>query len=130
MNKTVYTKMFLKQLGESINEQNVQSIKHIWWYNIRDKDKGGLRLTTEGFDVLKKLELAVYEIPFPLDMTLTTQIIIFLDNFIDCPYYLTNKSIFVTMEKKAVELTLFSGDLRKYGLTKALSRQKKDDETS
>lgn len=122
--------MFLKQLGESINEQNVQSIKHIWWYNIRDKDKGGLRLTTEGFDVLKKLELAVYEIPFPLDMTLTTQIIIFLDNFIDCPYYLTNKSIFVTMEKKAVELTLFSGDLRKYGLTKALSRQKKDDETS
>jgi len=130
MNKTVYTKMFLKQLGESINEQNVQSIKHLWWYNIRDKDKGGLRLTTEGFDVLKKLELAVYEIPFPLDMTLTTQIIIFLDNFIDCPYYLTNKSIFVTMEKKAVELTLFSGDLRKYGLTKALSRQKKDDEIS
>jgi len=122
--------MFLKQLGESINEQNVQSIKHLWWYNIRDKDKGGLRLTTEGFDVLKKLELAVYEIPFPLDMTLTTQIIIFLDNFIDCPYYLTNKSIFVTMEKKAVELTLFSGDLRKYGLTKALSRQKKDDEIS
>ena len=56
-------------------------------------------------------------------MPLTTQVIIFLDQFIDCPYYLTNKSIHVTSEKKAMELHLFSGDLRKYGLTKALKRQ-------
>jgi len=55
---------------------------------------------------------------------MTTQVIIFLDKFIDCPYYLTNRSITVTNEKKAVELTLFSGDLRKYGLTKAMSRNK------
>jgi hypothetical protein len=57
-------------------------------------------------------------------MPLTTQVIIFLDQFIDCPYYLTNRSIIVTNEKKAVELTLFSGDLRKYGLTKAMTRSK------
>ncbi len=42
--------------------------------------------------------------------------------FIDCPYYISPRSIIVTNEKKAVELTLFSGDLRKYGLTKAMSR--------
>jgi len=130
MNKTTYTKLFLKQLGETISDQNVQSVKHLWWYNTRDKNEGGLRLTEEGLDVLNRLEIATYEIPFPLHMTLTTQIIIFLDKFIDCPYYLTNRSIIVTMEKKAVELTLFSGDLRKYGLTKAMTRQKKDDEAS
>ena len=28
----------------------------------------------------------------------------------------------VTKEKKALELSLFSGDVRKYGLTKALKR--------
>jgi len=59
-------------------------------------------------------------------MPLTTQVIIFLDQFIDCPYYFTNRSIFVTSEKKAVELTLFSGDLRKYGITKAMNRDEKN----
>jgi hypothetical protein len=58
---------------------------------------------------------------------MTSQIIIFLDKFIDCPYYLTNRSITVTSERKAVELGLFSGDLRKYGLTKAMKRQQRDD---
>jgi hypothetical protein len=49
-----------------------------------------------------------------------------MDTFIDCPYYLASNGIIVTDEKKAMELHLFSGDIRKYGLTKALSRQKKD----
>lgn len=124
MNKTVYTKIFLKQLGQSVSEQNVKAMMPVWWYNTRNKDVGGLRLTEEGYETIKKLDIAIYDIPFPLDMTLTTQVIIFLDQFIDCPYYLTNRSITVTNEKKAVELTLFSGDLRKYGITKALSRGK------
>ena len=66
----------------------------------------------------------MYEIPFPKDFTLTTQVIIFLDKFINCPYYLTPRSIYVTDEKKSMELHLFSGDLRKYGLVKAIERQK------
>ena len=97
------------------------------WYNTRQKDVGGLRLTDDGFDVINKIELQTYDIPYPRDMPMTTQIIIFLDKFIDCPYYLTNRSITVTNERKAVELGLFSGDLRKYGLTKAMSRSKKDE---
>ena len=71
---------------------------------------------------LEKIDLATYDIPFPADFKITTQVIIFLDKFIDCPYYITPRSIIVTNEKKAVELTLFSGDLRKYGLTKAMHR--------
>jgi hypothetical protein len=52
-----------------------------------------------------------------------------MDTFIDCPYYLAQYGIIVTDEKKAMELHLFSGDIRKYGLTKALTRQKKDSKT-
>ena len=122
MNKTTYTKLFLKQLGETISDQNVQSVKHLWWYNTREKEVGGLRLTDDGFDVVNKIDIQTYDIPYPRDMPMTTQVIIYLDQFIDCPYYLTNRSITVTNEKKAVELTLFSGDLRKYGLTKAMKR--------
>lgn len=125
MNKNVYTKVFLKQLGQTVNDQNVKAMLPIWWYNTRDKDVGGLRLTDEGLEAVIRADITTYDIPYPMDMPLTTQVIIFLDQFIDCPYYLTNRSITVTDEKKAVELTLFSGDLRKYGLTKAMSRQKK-----
>jgi hypothetical protein len=126
MNKRVFTKIFLKQLGQTVSEENVKAMIPIWWYNTRDKESGGLRLTDQGMEMLQKAGITSYDIPYPMDMPLTTQVIIFLDQFIDCPYYLTNRSITVTNEKKAVELTLFSGDLRKYGLTKAMSRQKKE----
>lgn len=122
MNKRVFTKLFLKQLNKATSEENVAQYMHIWWQNTREKDVGGLRLTEAGFDMLSEIDLTTYHIPYPPDMPLTTQVIIFLDQFIDCPYYLTNKGIHVTNEKKAVELTLFSGDLRKYGITKAMKR--------
>ena len=63
--------------------------------------------------------------PFPNDFNLTTQVIIFLDKYLDTPYYLADDGVIVTNEKKAMELHLFSGDLRKYGLTKAMNRHEK-----
>jgi hypothetical protein len=122
MNKEAYTKIFLREKGMAISNANVKQYMPIWWKNTRNKHKGGLRLTEQGFDLLSEVDIEVYDIPYPTDMPLTTQVIIFLDQFIDCPYYLTNRSIYVTNEKKAVELTLFSGDLRKYGITKAMNR--------
>jgi hypothetical protein len=124
MNKTVYTKLFLKELGKTYNESAVAEYMPLWWYNTREKSEGGLRLTEAGFDIVNEIGITTYDIPYPKDMPITTQIIIFLDKFIDCPYYLTPRSITVTSDRKAVELGLFSGDLRKYGLTKALTRAK------
>ena len=124
--KEAYTKIFLIELGQSISEANVKQYMPLWWQNTRNKDTGGLRLTETGYEMLQEIGLATYDVPYPKDMPLTTQVIIFLDQFIDCPYYLTNRSITVTNEKKAVELTLFSGDLRKYGIIKAMKRQGKD----
>lgn len=124
--KETYTKIFLKQLGKSTNDMATKEYLPIWWKNTREKKSGGLRLTDAGVDMLSEIGLATYEIPYPKDMPVTTQVIIFLDQFIDCPYYISPRSIHVTNEKKALELSLFSGDLRKYGLTKAMSRHKKD----
>lgn len=120
--KETYTKLFLKELGKSINNVTIAEYMPLWWKNSRSKGSGGLRLTDAGYAVLQQIDLATYDVPYPHNMPLTTQVIIYLDQFIDCPYYLTNRSITVTNEKKAVELTLFSGDLRKYGLTKAMNR--------
>ncbi len=126
MNKETYTKVFLKQAEIAISDVTIKEYMSKLWQNIRVKDQGGLRLTDAGIEFLKdKLELATYEIPFPKDFELTTNTIIWLDQFIDCPYWLCKYSIEVTDEKKALELHLFSGDVKKYGLTKALNRQKK-----
>jgi len=124
--KETYTKIFLKQLGKSVNELSMKEYSSVWWKNTRQKDTGGLRLTEAGFDMINEIGVTTYEIPYPKDMPVSTQVIIFLDKFIDSPYYLSSRSIHVTNEKKALELSLFSGDLRKYGLTKAMSRHKKD----
>ena len=121
--KETYTKVFLKQSDIAVREANIKQYLSDWWQNTRGKSEGGLRLTEEGFDFLQeRLEIQMYEIPFPKDFKFTTQTFIFLDQFITCPYYLTNRSIWVTDEKKSMELHLFSGDLRKYGLTKAMKR--------
>lgn len=126
--KEAYTKIFLKHASKAISEATLKEYMPIWWQNTRNTDEGGLRLTDEGYRfITEELELTTYDIPYPKDFELTTQVVIFLDKFIDCPYYMDRKGIIVTDEKKALELHLFSGDIRKYGLTKALKRQKGDD---
>ena len=126
--KETYTKIFLRAADKSIGESAVKEYFPVWWKNTRAKDTGGLRLTDEGFRfITEDIELTTYEVPYPRDFELTTNVVIWMDNFIDCPYYLGKHGIIVTNEKKAMELHLFSGDIRKYGLTKALGRHKKDD---
>lgn len=123
--KETYTKIFLSQAGKSTNEVTFKEHFSKWWQNTREKEQGGLRLTEEGYRfITQDIELQTYEIPYPPNFEITTQVIIFLDKFIDCPYYFDRRGIVVTGEKKAMELSLFSGDIRKYGLTKAMNRQK------
>ena len=127
--KEVYTKIFLKQANTAVTEATIKEYMPVWWQNTRAKDIGGLRLTDEGFRfVSEELKLSTYDVPYPANFEITTQVLIFLDQFIDCPYYMNRNGITVTNEKKALELHLFSGDIRKYGLNKAMSRHKKDSE--
>ena len=123
--KETYTKIFLKNAGKSVNEASIKEVMPLWWQNTRSKDTGGLRLTEAGYDFIKnELELQTYQVPYPADFEFTTNVVIWMDQFIDCPYYLDRQGIIVTNEKKAMELHLFSGDVRKYGLIKAMNRQR------
>ena len=125
--KETYTKIFLKQMGKTVNDITVKEYMPYWWQNTRTKDSGGLRLTDEGLRVvIEEIQLQTYDVPYPPDFDFTTQTIIFLDKFINCPYYIGKRGITVTDEKKAMELHLFSGDIRKYGLAKAMKRQESE----
>lgn len=122
--KDVYTRILLKAAEELVTDDNVKSKKSVWWWNNRSKDSGGLRLTEEGIDYISDYaKLKTYTVKFPKEITITPQILIWLDNFIESPYYITKKDITVITEKAAFELYLFSGDIRKLGYGKALSKR-------
>jgi hypothetical protein len=125
ISKDALTLIFLKQAGMPTDEASVRKMMFAWWKNPRAKTEGGLTLTKEGFQFLSNtLGLKYYEIPFPKGFKFTTQVVLFLDQFIDCPNYYTKKEIIIFNEKKAAELMLFSGDVRKYGIAKAMARQR------
>jgi hypothetical protein len=125
INKDALTRIFLRQANLPVTDESVRKAQFKWWKNPREKQEGGLALTDEGLDHLAvTLGLKYYEIPFPKGFEFTTQIVLFLDQFIDCPNYYTKKAILVFNEKKAAELMLFSGDVRKYGTAKAMARQR------
>ena len=130
ISKETFTKIFLQQKDKSTDSANMKHHMYKWWQSHRSKDIGGLRLSEEGFDYLvNELELRSYEVPFTEPIDLSPQTIIFFDRTMDFPYYLTNQSITVFSERKSFELYMFSDDIRKYGLVKAMNNQNKDSQT-
>lgn len=122
--KQTYTKIFIRESGEELSEENIKFKTRKWWKNNRAKERESLRLTDEGLNFLVEvLDIKVYEVPFPPDLDLKPTVLLYMDKFLDCPYHLTETAITVVSERKAIELHLFSGDVRKYGLIKAMKRE-------
>ncbi len=129
--KSTLTTVFLKAAGLECDDKTVEQYKNTWWWNYRQKDSGGLRLTEAGFDfIIEKTDVRSYKIDLPKDLKITPQIIIYLDRFINCPFYVNKSSITVFSEKAALELYLFSGDIRKMGTVKALNKRFSQDLSS
>lgn len=120
------TKIFLQQWGKSTDKANLSMYNRTWWQSNRS-GKNSFRLSDKGYEFLvSELGLKEYEIPFTEPIDLSPQTIVFLERYIDCPYYLTNQSITVFSERKSFELMLFSDDIRKFGLVKAINEREKE----
>ena len=118
----------IKQLN--LDETQFTRYHYAWWQNPRPKKVGGLRLTIEGYEVFQKLDVTEHAINFPNDTEFTGQLVLWLDRFIDCPFYLESKRIIVFSENVAVQLILFSGNIQKYGIARAKAVAKKQQETN
>lgn len=128
--KNQLTQIVSTQLGWPTDSKTLEKNHSIIWQNPRKKTVGGMRLTDEGFTIFtEKMDMKSYDIEFPKEFTLTNQVTIWLDRFIDGPYYITKKSIIVFKEKTAVQLVLFSGDVQKFGIAKAMSLKNNTEET-
>jgi len=109
---------------------NVEQYKKSWWYNFRSKNTGGLRLTEEGLNFISTTaEIKTYKVDFPKDFGITPQVLVWLDNFIDSPYYISKRYMIVLKERAAFELYLFSGDIKKFGYAKALNKRLNQEST-
>ena len=127
ISRIALTKVFLQQWGKSTDDANLELYGRRWWQSNRVNKPNTFRLSDEGYEFLSTtLEIQMYEIPFTEPIELSPQTIIFLEKYIDCPYYLTNQSITVFSERKSFELYLFSDDIRKFGLVKAMSERQKE----
>jgi hypothetical protein len=119
--RTEITRYVLQQAEKPHDDAYVKKMLPAFWMNPRQKIKGGLRLTDSGWDWLRQADLKYYQIDLPKEVEWTNQLIIRLDQFIECPFYLTKKSIYVFGERMAVQLVLFSGNIQKYGLSRAMA---------
>jgi len=120
--KEQYTRVFLEAAEWDVSNESVEKYKPVFWYSYRNKDFGGLRLTEKGLEfVVEQSDLKTYRIDFPSEFNFTPQTIIWLDQYLNSPYYIDKRSITVISERAAFELYLFNGDVRKYGSAKALS---------
>jgi hypothetical protein len=121
--KTAYTRTFMGLLEEPIHDESVKKNYYSWWQNVRESYQArSLRLTKLGLDAVKKLDIKTYEIKFPAKIIFTPQTYLWLDEFVDCPYFVDKKQIIVTMEKMALQMMMFAGDVTKYGLARAMSK--------
>jgi hypothetical protein len=123
------TQVVSTQLGWPTDAKTLEKNHSLIWQNPRKKAQGGQRLTDEGFNVFTvQMDMKSYDIEFPKEFTITNQVMIWLDRFIDGPWYMTKKSIVVFKEKTAVQLVLFSGDVAKFGMAKAMSLKNNTEE--
>lgn len=114
------TKYVLSQLGLSTDDSTLKKVLVLWWRNPRSKAKGGFRLTDQGYEALKRVDIKDYEIAIPVDeVDWTNSLILWLDKYVDCPFYITRNHIYVFGEHMAVQLILFSGNVQKFGFARA-----------
>lgn len=117
--KNEITKYVMTQKGVTITPKGIKTYTGIIWQNIRQKNEGGLRLTSQGFNLLIEADLKAHKVAFQNEIIYNNQLIIWLDNFITCPWYVTRDEIYVFSEKIAVQLVLFSGDIARFSAAKA-----------
>lgn len=117
--KEEITNKVLSLLNPNATQKDIEESLNTWWFNKRKKINGGLRLTDKGYIAFIEAGIKDHLIKFDEPITFTNQLTIWLDQQIDCPFFLTNKEIVVFGEKTAVQLVLFSGNVSRFVSIKA-----------
>lgn len=111
--KLKITHYVAEQLGLGVDKKSIRNLLQVFWQNFRIKEKGGLGLTDKGFESLIKADIKYHKVDFDEPIEVNNALILWIDRNIDCPFYITHKSIYLFGERMAIQLVLFSGNLQK-----------------
>ena len=92
--------------GSTENFIDYKTALHSWWYNTREN--GGMRLTSTGFAVMKRLKFEYWDFELPDNFARKNKrIILGLDRKLQFPYYYGQKrlSFFGSQEAMMANLT-------------------------
>lgn len=122
--KRNFTIVFLQALNEEVSEENITKYSKILWHSRTARPTGGLRLSKDGFDLIKP-HIHFYKINMKKEIAnLSSREFLYLDKFMKCPYYFFLKNMFVTTQKQALEFLLIAGDINKFGLAKTMTKRR------
>jgi hypothetical protein len=127
--KIEITKYLAEQEGLAIDDPHLKKLQSVFWQNPRNKETGGMRLTPQGFETLSKYFKSHF-VRFEETregFKYTNQLVLRLDNYIDCPWHINHKGVWVFSDKMAVQLVLFSGNIEKFTTAKARALDKTQD---
>ena len=111
--KVEITKLIMRELEIEPTPKNIKQCLIKWWQSPRKKAEKGFWLSTQGFETFKQAGIKNYLITFEEPIQLfENKFIIWLDNSIECPFYITKKEIIVFGERTAVQLMLMSGNIK------------------
>lgn len=119
--KIEITKQILSLLNPNHTEKELKLARLSWWVNPRIKDTGGLQLTDAGFQAFENAKITGYKIRFfdtPPEIK-SSQMKLWIDRLMDCPFFIGKKDIVVYGNKTAVQLALFAGNLDNFLRAKA-----------
>jgi hypothetical protein len=109
-----FTKEILTISNPNFTKNELQRAYNTWWFNNRKKDNGGLRLTDIGYANFTGADLKEYPVEFDKPVIFTNQLLVWLDRYLDSPFYLTDQQIIVFKEKTAFILALHAGNLMNF----------------
>jgi|LakMenEpi03Aug12_release.lakeMendotaPanAssembly.Ray.scaffolds.fasta_scaffold437820_1 hypothetical protein len=108
-NKDLLTRTLYEKIPEP--GYNLEQAQLLWWCNVRAT--GGLRLTQEGWKVLKRdLELESYSINLD-KKEINKQFILDLDRKLTTPYFIERDRIHLFGSREAV-MALLHGNMSRY----------------
>jgi hypothetical protein len=105
------TNEVLKILNPNFSKKEYNDAYRTWWQNPRSKADGGLKLTKKGYEAFVNANLKVYVLKIPQPISVSNQMTIWMDRFIDCPFYIAWNKIHVFGSKMAVQLVIFDGNI-------------------
>lgn len=84
------------------------------WVDTR-ADSNNLILSEKGIEILEQVDIKKYRVVFDNpNFELLNKDLIRLGRYITCPFYWTQKEIYVYSENMAIQLVLFGGNIKKY----------------